>query len=74
MSKGNCYEANFIEFMARNNSDEVLVQAMREVGKNSEWWGGHSFILSKGDRKNVVYDFSNSAEQFGIDATNSCAS
>jgi len=65
MSKGNCYEANFIEFMARNNSDEVLVHAMREVGKNSEWWGGHAFILNKSF--GAVYDLSNSAEQFGID-------
>ena len=62
MNKGDCYEANFLRFFEAKNDDFVLVHAMREIV--SEWWGGHCFILDT--KTDTVYDFSLSAEQFGI--------
>ncbi len=31
MSKGDCYETNFLRFFKANNDDYVLVHAMREI-------------------------------------------
>jgi len=62
MSKGDCYEANFLRFFKANNDDYVLVHAMREIV--SEWWGGHCFILDT--KTDTVYDYSLSANQWDI--------
>ena len=64
MSKGNCYEANFVEMLQSPDTyrgDEWrLVHAMRENIKGSEWWGGHAFLLNTDE--NLVFDFSNGAK------------
>ena len=62
----NCYYANFnaLWSMDEENEDEalnknefVLVHAMREHVPNSEFWGGHAFLLNK--EHDYIMDFSN---------------
>ena len=64
MSQGDCYKANFDEMFNNPdtyNSDEWrLVHAMRENIKDTEWWGGHCFLLNT--EENLVFDFSNGAK------------
>lgn len=60
MSGGDCYLANYQRFVDSNNQDEVLVHANREfLGKGTELWGGHAFILNT--KTNMVLDYSNGA-------------
>lgn len=59
MNKGNCYEANFKEFISNQVKyrNWKLVHAMRNPMGVSEWWGGHAFLLDVAN--NRVWDFSN---------------
>jgi hypothetical protein len=58
--QGDCYEANFNRFTKNDNKDEVLVHTLREfLGKGTELWGGHAFILNT--KTDQVYDYSNGA-------------
>lgn len=59
--KGDCYEANFNAFMNVKQFDHkewVMVHALREIIKGTEWWGGHAFLWNK--KTGMIYDASKS--------------